>query len=404
MLPLPPPLRRRFVAEDGRAVSSLLDLDGPLDPAGIGELLAWGHTVGSRSLLQGVRWRVDTWDLPAPRVHPSTLCDDTRADALWRLACEAVQGASGRVGVALSGGLDSRLVAAAAKEVHGDVLGLTFGDSGAPDLGRARLVARRLGIRHLVSALPLDAALLEERRVFLATGGLGGPAAAPGAFTDASWAEDIDVLLSGMSGDVVWGDTGLRGPTNPSRLRKLGVGTVADVLDGVPDAPTWASPAGVVAWQNLWTRQARVTWNGVLPRLAFTPVTPVPWDEPLLAFCLALDGVDRAGRGLLARTLERHAPAVAPRVVPPVTGPVHDLDRAMSRSPGWRGELDRMISAPARWRALGLRPRGVARLLKLVRNGKRARSGLVSRLRTLWLWERGAAALSRGPRAEAARR
>jgi len=387
--PLPPPLRRAFVDEDGRRSSSLLDFGGPLDPLGIGDLLAWGHPVGAHTLLRGVRWETEPWALPPPPMHPSALGPDARADALWRLACEAVSGVSGRVGVALSGGLDSRLVAAAAREVHGDILGLTFGDSGAVDLGRARLVARRLGIRHLVSALPMDAALLEEQRVFRATGGLGGPAAAPGAFTDRSWSADVDVLLSGTSGDVVWGDTRLRGPTNPSRLRKLGVRELRDLLASVPAPPPWASPAGTVAWQNLWTRQARVTWNGVLPRLASTPVRPVPWDESLLAFCLALDGVDRAGRSLLARTLERHAPAVAPRVVPGVTGPVHDLDRAMASSPGWQAELDRMIAAPERWRAVGLKPRGVTRLLRLVRDGKRARSGLVSRLRTVWLWERG---------------
>ncbi|MCO4768598.1 MAG: hypothetical protein KDA24_01115 [Deltaproteobacteria bacterium] len=391
MSALPPPLQRRFVDAGGREHSSLLGAVGPearFDPQGVTDLLAWGHPVGPHTVFASISWAdAPPWLLPAPSPHPSELGPDARADALWDLLCEAVaRRPAGEVGAALSGGLDSRAVALALREGQPAAQCFTFGDSGAVDLGRARLVARRLGLRHLVSALPLDAALLEERRVFEATGGLGGPAAAPGAFTDRSWSGDIDVLLSGMSGDVIWGDTALRGPGSASRLRKLGAGVASDPVVHVPPAPPWATPAGVVAWQNLWTRQARVTWNGILPRLAYTAVVPVCWDPELLSFCLALDGVDRNGRALLRRMLARHGREVDPEVVPGVTGPVHDLDRAMSTSPAWRRELDHMIGGRERWDALGLRPRGVARILRLVRDGKRARSGLVSRLRVLWMW------------------
>ncbi len=358
-----------------------------LDPLGVADLLTWGHPVGERSLLAGVRWVVEPWVLPEPTPHPSTLGADARADALWELLVDAVRRVpAGRIGSTLSGGLDSRAVAAAAREAHGAILTFTFGDPDAVDLERARLVARRLELPHLVTLLPLDAALFEERRVFEATGGLAGPASAPGAFTDRSWADDVDVLLSGMSGDVVWGDTGLRGPSPTSRLRKLGVQARADRLVGVPPPPPWTSPVGIVAWQNLWTRQARVTWNGVLPRRPFTEVWPVAWDPALLSFCLALDGGDRSDRALLRRMLSRHAPTVAAEVVPGVRGPVHDLDRAMHLSPNWRDELTSMAERPARWRRLGLRPGGVARLLRLVRDGERPRAGLVSRLRVLWMW------------------
>ena len=84
--------------------------------------------------------------------------------------------------------------------------------------------------------------------------------------------------------------------------------------------------------------------------------------------------------------LSRHAPTVAAEVVPGVRGPVHDLDRAMHLSPAWRAQLKIMAEGAERWERLGLRPRGVARLLRLVRDGKRPRAGLVSRLRVLWMW------------------
>lgn len=359
-----------------------------LDRDAVADLLAWGHPLGQRSLLDGVVWtRPEPWALREPSPHPSTLGPDGRADMMWRLLCDAVsRNGAPRVGVALSGGLDSRAVAAAAMATLPHVGCATFGDSGAVDLGRARMVARRLGAPHIVSALPLEAALFEERRVFEATGGLGGPASAPGAFTDFTWAEDFDVLLSGMSGDVIWGDTTLRGPTPPSRLRKLGAREAQSPLTMVPPPPGWATPAGVVAWQNLWTRQARVTWNGLLSRRQVMPVHPVLWDPSLVSFCLALDGVDRGGRSLLVRMLARHAKTVDPEVVPPVSGPVHDLNRAMHTSAMWRAELDGMLGSPERWAEAGLRPRGVARLLRLVRDGKRPRAGLVSRLRILWSW------------------
>jgi len=387
---LPPPLKRTFVDARGHRTSCLLDFasGARFDCDAVADLLAWGHPLGQRSLLSGVEWALPgSWELSEPSPHPSALGRDARADALWRLLCDAVSRYGvGRVGVALSGGLDSRAIAAAAVETLPRVGCATFGDLDAPDLPVARVVARRLGSSQLVSELPLEAALFEESRVFEATGGLGGPASAPGAFTDSLWVKDFDVLLSGMSGDVIWGDTALRGPTPSSRLRKLGARAAESPLAMVPSPPGWATPAGIVAWQNLWTRQARVTWNGLLSRRLVMPVHPVLWDPPLVSFCLALDGNDRGGRSLLRHMLTRHAESVSPAVVPAVSGPVHDLNRAMRQSPLWRTELDAMLGARARWDAAGLRPRGVERLLRLVRDGKRPRAGLVSRLRTIWSW------------------
>ncbi len=354
-----------------------------LDPEGVADFVAWGFTTGARTLLADVERVIEPWSLPAPDPDPCVLDADARADALWALLRAAVRTSAREPRAALSGGLDSRAIAAAAVGLPGLSLG-TFGEADAIDLPVAIEVAGLLGAPHTVSILAPGAALAAEDRVFDVTGGLGGPDAAPGAQTDAVWAGDCDLLLSGMSGDVIWGDTTLGGRTPDSRLRKLGVTVIGDPSDGVPPVPSCASAAGVHAWLNLWTRQACVTWNGVLPRLPFTPVMPVCWEPSLLSFCLALDGADRADRALLRRMLVRHAPDVA--AVPAVRGATFDLDRAMSSDPTWRRELDEMAADKAAWTQLGLNPRGVARLMRLQRDGKRRRGALVSRLRVLRRW------------------
>ena len=379
------PLQRRYRSRrTGAEASSLLELrEHRLDLAGVADTLAWGFTTGRRTLLLDVERVAHPWELPAPPVLPAALDPDARADRLWELLRAAVRTDAERPRCSLSGGLDSRAIAAAAADLPGLSLG-TFGEADSQDVPVAAEVARALALPHTIATLPPQAARELEDRVFSASGGLGGPDAAPGSWTDAAWAQECDVLLSGTSGDVIWGDTGLGGRTPDSRLRKLGVSAVGDPLEGVHTAPPWASPSGKGAWANLWTRQARVTWNGVLPRLAHTAVRPVCWEPHLLAFCLALGDADRADRALLRRMLRRHVPAVAS--IPAVRGRPLDMDRLFASDPWWREELDEMAADRPAWARLGLNPGGVARLLRLVRDGRRSRAGLVCRLRVLRRW------------------
>ena len=409
---LPPPLcPPRFVDRRGKQASSLFAfVEGArLDPAGLRDLLAWGYQRGSRSLLTGVRRQAINWSIEPPSPDPVQLNFDERADRLWQLLRFAVSEASSaarRPRCSLSGGLDSRAVAAAAASL--DSVRFTagsFGDPDCPDLPVAAELAARLGLAHEVSLISHDAALENEERVWEATSGYGGPASAPGAATDALWGPGCDVLLSASSGDVIWGDTTLAGPSPRRRLVRSGLlmagweASCALELALIPEPPAWASDGGVSAWNNLWTRQRGATWDGVRSRLAFTSVVPVPWNPALLSFCLALGDDDRRGRSLLCRMLERNAPEVSAEAVPPVQGPVHDLDRAFRSSPAWAGALGQMMSATERgsWRVLGIRPSFVARAVAHARAGSRRRAGFLSRLRAAWRWgrllkERGALA------------
>jgi len=380
----------------GDESSSLLDFAGraDIDRAGLSDLLAYGYQSGCRTILDGVERLLPRWQLAPPDIHPSDLRSaDERADRLWQLLREAVARASShaaRPRTTLSGGLDSRAVAAAAASLDSSRFSAgTFGDEDCVDLPVAARAAQRLGLRHHVSVLPLDAALADEERVWRATSGSGGPAAAPGAATDRPWAEQCDVLLSGTSGDVIWGDTVLTGPSPERRLRKLGCPYAEPCWsEDLPPAPSWASAPGAAAWRNLWTRQQGATWDGVLPRLEFTVVVPIPWDEPLLAFCLGLGAGDRRDRALLRHMLARHAPEVSASSLPPVRGVVHDLDRAWRTSELWAEELERWSASAAdpAWQVLGLECAEVARMLGQVRRGKRSRAGFLSKVRAAWRW------------------
>jgi len=394
---IPAALERRWRDRRTDREGSLFDLDDgrDLDPRGVATLLAHGGLVGTTSLLADVEAVLRPLDPPRPSPSAGDLPSlDARADRLWALLLDAVRAACegrDRVRATLSGGLDSRAVAAAALAVNAPGLTFgTFGDHDAPDLPGARALAAALGRPHRVDVLPPAAALRHEARVWRATDGLGGPGSSPGAPTDAPWATECDVLLSGCAGDVIWGDTVAPGPSPAARLRKLGVRPVPDV-PWSPPAPEWASAGGAAAWANLHGRQRAVTWTGVLPRLEHTPVVPVLWHPPLLAFALSLSSADRDGRVLVRRMLARHAPDVSAEAVPPVkTAGVHALDRAWRTDPGWQEALDRWTSDDPRevraFEAIGVDRRAALRMIDQVRRGERARAGFLGRLRALRRW------------------
>ncbi|HCP45953.1 MAG TPA: hypothetical protein DIU15_07925, partial [Deltaproteobacteria bacterium] len=352
-VPLAPPLQRRFRdVRTGRQADSVLELrsDHELDPGGLSDLLAWGYQSGSRTPLRGVQRVLKPWHLSPPDIDPRQLATvEERADRLWELLKDAIGEqlpSDGPVRVSLSGGLDSRAILAAAASVsQGEGKASTFGDPDCADLMVAQLVAARVGLTHDRVRLPRDGALTNEERVWVATGGTGGPHSAPGAPTDVCWSRDAGLMLSGMSGDVIWGDTVQPGPTPARRLKRLGFRYQEPRWDEeLPRAPEWVSESGARVWRNLWTRQQGGTWNGVLPRLTYCRVVPIPWHASVLGFCLALGEEDRHDRRLLRTLLRRHAPAISDLAVPPVRGAhVHDLDRAFREASAWRESLNTWV-------------------------------------------------------------
>ena len=209
-----------------RPLAALPDAAAELDPAGVVEYLAWGKSPSDRTVLAGVRkllpghrlraadGRLDVaayWDLLPPD-HTEHVDSVPTSEVVERLE-EAVRYAlvsDVPVGLMLSGGIDSSLVAALAARVT-DPATLTaysvaFGGPDDEAQAAARL-ARDLGMRFHEVRVTRD----DVRAVFGGwLDGLDYPTGNPTWI--ASWfiaraarADGIKVLLTGDGGDEVFG-------------------------------------------------------------------------------------------------------------------------------------------------------------------------------------------------------
>jgi asparagine synthase (glutamine-hydrolysing) len=140
-----------------------------LDEIAAGQFLSLGYVPGPRTLFKGVfkqppatvmEWRAGVLDTPhvywtpedPPSVAPGTWRED--GERLLHLLRQSVRDrlvSDVPVGVMLSGGLDSSLIAALMAEASSDVKTFSVGferDYGATELSWARQVSRRLGTTH----------------------------------------------------------------------------------------------------------------------------------------------------------------------------------------------------------------------------------------------------------------
>jgi asparagine synthase (glutamine-hydrolysing) len=136
-----------------------------IDPVGVMELVAYEHELRERTLFRGIEallpasrliveggrvrqeryWRYRFADSPS-RASEEDLASEL-AERL-RTACARQAEGPGRVGLALSGGLDSRVIAAALPR-HERRVAYTTGYPDSLDVLGARQIARACGMRHL---------------------------------------------------------------------------------------------------------------------------------------------------------------------------------------------------------------------------------------------------------------
>lgn len=200
--------------------------------SGVRQLLAAGHVVGDGTLLEGVtrlppgtvmtidlaagrttRWRYWWWDR-LPPVDERVSLDDA-AEELGRLVVDSVRracSASGRVGLLLSGGLDSRALLAAATRCGFRPPSVTFGQAGCLDERIARRVCEVAGVPHRF--LPLTAANWLDQRAecVWSTGGTMNLTHFHVGAVRAALAGDFDVALDGVGGDNVLRGDWLQSP------------------------------------------------------------------------------------------------------------------------------------------------------------------------------------------------
>ncbi len=191
------------------------------DHAAIVDFFTFEHLTGDRTLADGIRivppgslliakngaYVTHTYHDPF-RLVPDRMSVEARADRLY----DALRGAVGRairgrrrVGVTLSGGLDSRALLGLAIELGADVRTFTFGLPGCRDGVYARRMAGACGVPH--TFVEVDGSHVPrwlEHGVFV-TGGM----VSCGHFHILSLADalqsDVDVVLDGLSGDMLTG-------------------------------------------------------------------------------------------------------------------------------------------------------------------------------------------------------
>jgi asparagine synthase (glutamine-hydrolysing) len=197
-----------------------------IDPAGLSTYLSFGHTGQTVTLFERIRkiapgaaweWRRrrhERWEAQASRIAPFPV--DRPAAPLDRSLADAIDDsvrahmvADVEVGVFLSGGTDSTLVAAAASGLVPDLRTFTLAFPGFPQIDESEMAetnARLMGTHH--RTIPVEAgAMREAARSVLAVHGepFGDAAALPLAILAGEARQDVKVALTGEGADELFG-------------------------------------------------------------------------------------------------------------------------------------------------------------------------------------------------------
>lgn len=210
-------------ASEAKALLAVPGVGRELDPEGLATFLLLGEHFSDTTLLSGVKVApaasvvrssggapaIETWW----RIrYTRSVARSQRAEAareagrLFRRAVERQTAGTERIGVPLSGGLDSRICLAAVPEARrGAVTALTFGEPGCLDRRFARDAARRCRVRQLELDYRYAALVDGVARGTWITDGVAGAT----DFHMLSYVGDLaahgEVALNGFAGDVLLG-------------------------------------------------------------------------------------------------------------------------------------------------------------------------------------------------------
>lgn len=208
------------------ALGALVSLGLPFawDDVGVTEYLATLYPLGTRTVIRraavlpagaalwwrrGERAAVESHPLFAPSEHE--LSDDEVVAEFRSRWTETLQDMwarheGRRVALGLSGGLDSRVIAAGLASHGRRPLTFTYGDSRNREVRVARQIAERLGLPH--ATLPVTSAemLRDWRTCTLALDGAHSPAEMYESWFQHWLSSAMDVLVSGIWGGPLWGD------------------------------------------------------------------------------------------------------------------------------------------------------------------------------------------------------
>ncbi|MFO7609548.1 MAG: asparagine synthase-related protein [Candidatus Krumholzibacteriia bacterium] len=358
-----------------------------LDEEAFTEFMAMGYLLGPRTLVAGVHRlpahhvlicspagaRVAA--LPEPGTPRNRVADDDALDAFDAMVARNLERFAAHTpswAIALSGGLDSRLVAGAALRTGLPLAGFTAGIPGSLEVEVAARMARHLGIplhHHVIDGrlqpewfgrsvwfgegrcLPnhmhyISANLLDEVPPGPLLHGLIGEGIMGGYGEDLSLLEADPATrrakcLASIQGAVKWPED-LRQAVFPDRLRD-GVGTgVRRAAERLWDHLGFAGDYGDTPEFQFRVRAVGMTVPNLISQvLPWTDVVSPFLDRDVFEFCNTLRAQDVKDRQLQLRWAERHFPAVTavPRLkdgilIPVRTGIPHAYDQALTRH--WR--------------------------------------------------------------------
>ena len=195
-----------------------------IDSAGLATYLSFGHTGQTVTLFERIRkvapgaaweWRRQEdqrWEAHASRIAPFPIEPPASPQSLTEAIDDSVRAhmvADVEVGVFLSGGTDSTLVAAAASRLVPDLRTFTLAFPGFPEIDESDMAAenaRLMGSRH--RTIPVDArAMREAARSVLTIHGepFGDAAALPLTILARDARQDVKVALTGEGADELFG-------------------------------------------------------------------------------------------------------------------------------------------------------------------------------------------------------
>jgi len=216
-----------------KAMLALPDFRPRIDPQAVTEFLNVGYLLENRTWFQGVEllpsatvltWDADKgtidrhrywwWDQIKP--FAGKIDEEQVVEELARLFIDAVERRSGqgeRVGLTLSGGLDSRAILAAMPDRGYPVQVVTYGQSGCDDIRIAAMAAQVKGAVHRVVELGPDNWLMPRIKGVWWTDGELDLMHMHGIEAREVIKDAFDINLNGFAGDLILGGSYLQAKT-----------------------------------------------------------------------------------------------------------------------------------------------------------------------------------------------
>lgn len=206
-----------------KGILALWDRTLQIDPVGLLEIFAFGHNTGQKTYISSIYTlppgsvlRIKNGILTIERYWKFRFKEDSASnknemeyvEELIRLSKKAVarrMKGEKRIGISLSGGLDSRLVAASINPEHLPIFAYTFGHSTARDVLYAKEISKILNFKHKHFTYPQGYLSACVEKVVWRNEGCFPFYDATSPFFHKEIKKEIDIILTGHCGDILSG-------------------------------------------------------------------------------------------------------------------------------------------------------------------------------------------------------